>query len=266
MIIFESMKIEFNKYHGAGNDFILLDNRGKEYSNLSSSQLRQICNRYFGIGADGVIRIDSHDQFDFEMVYFNSDGNLSSFCGNGGRCVVAFARRLGIIERQTQFLAADGLHTAQEIRLGEIRIGMKPVRDLQSSNEFVLMDTGSPHYVQKVENCHLLDVKREGAAIRYSEPYTPQGINVNFVQKESQNRFKIRTYERGVEDETLACGTGAVAAALAMHFKGETIQNSIEMETLGGLLKVDFKSMGTGYTDIYLQGPATYVFSGIFER
>ncbi|MEK9613998.1 MAG: diaminopimelate epimerase [Flavobacteriaceae bacterium] len=259
------MKIEFDKYHGAGNDFILLDNRSNAYSNLTTRQLHHLCDRYFGIGADGVIRIDSHDQLDFEMVYFNSDGNLSSFCGNGGRCVVAFARRLGIIGSQTQFLAFDGLHAAQEINPGEIRIGMQAVCDLQSSKEFVLMDTGSPHYIQKVENCDLVDVKKEGSALRYSEPYAPDGINVNFVQKVSQNRFKIRTYERGVEDETLACGTGAVAAALAMYFTGETDQYSIEMEALGGLLNVEFKPKDKGFSDIYLQGSASHVYSGIIE-
>ncbi len=257
------MKISFDKYQGAGNDFIMLDNRSGVYSSLSQLQLKKLCDRNYGIGADGVILVETTTEADFEMLYYNSDGNPSSLCGNGSRCTVAFANRYQIIGTKTTFKAIDGLHEAQLLSPSQVRLHMQDVLQLDLQKEAVVLDTGSPHYVQLVEDLSLMDVKKEGADIRYSDTYAAAGINVNFIEKISHTRFAIRTYERGVENETLACGTGAVAGALAMHHFGETkgVQQ-VEMITLGGVLKVEFDFHDDQYNKIYLEGPATFVFSG----
>ena len=257
------MEIHFDKYQGAGNDFILLDNREGKFTNLTMEQRKSLCNRYMGIGADGLILLENADDADFEMIYFNSDGNLSTLCGNGGRCAVAFAHQKKVIGEETLFKAIDGFHRAQLVSSEVVRLEMKEVRDFTSYQEAVITNTGSPHYVQLVKEAAIIDIQKEGATIRYSEAFAPEGINVNFVEKKSDQYFVIRTYERGVENETLACGTGAVAAALVLHFLGETGgATQVELQALGGILKVDFEVNQQTYQNIHLQGPATFVFSG----
>lgn len=257
------MKISFDKYEGAGNDFIMLDNRSGQYSSLRPQQLRNLCDRNYGIGADGVILVSATPDADFEMHYYNSDGNPSSLCGNGGRCTVAFANRYEMIGDKTRFKAIDGLHEAKLLSPSLVRLHMQDVSQLDMQNGAVVLDTGSPHYVQLVDTLSSLAIKKEGAKIRYSEAYRAAGINVNFLQKQENTSFAIRTYERGVENETLACGTGAVAGALAMHHLGETAgARQVEMHALGGSLKVEFDFHDGHYSQIYLEGAATFVFSG----
>ena len=257
------MEIQFDKYQGAGNDFIIMDNRSGKYSSITASQFEKLCNRFKGIGADGVILIESHDSLDFEMRYFNSDGNLSSMCGNGGRCAVAFAFRHNIINAETTFMAVDGVHEANLISENEVRLKMQDVEGLTKIGNAVVVDTGSPHFVLLLDDIQSIDVKKEGAAIRYSEAFKEKGINVNFIEMQSAKTFAIRTYERGVENETLACGTGAVAAALTMHYLGNSKKDTqLVMKARGGDLIIDFELSMQGYKNIYLQGPSTFVFSG----
>ena len=257
------MEIHFDKYQGAGNDFILLDNREGNYTNLTMEQRKSLCNRNMGIGADGLILIVNSTEADFEMRYFNSDGNLSTLCGNGGRCAVAFAHQRKIIGEETRFKAVDGIHKAQLISSDLVRLEMKAVHSFTTYDAAVVTDTGSPHYVKLVKEAATIDVQKEGAAIRYSKDFAPEGINVNFVEKKSEQRFVIRTYERGVENETLACGTGAVAAALVLHFLGETGgATEVELQASGGVLNVDFQLNQRTYQNVHLQGPATFIFSG----
>ena len=257
------MEVIFDKYQGAGNDFIIMDNRDEKYSCLKSSQLKFLCDRNIGIGANGVILIHYTSGADFEMHYFNSDGNPSTLCGNGGRCAVAFAKRHQMIKSQTQFKAIDGLHEAEIVSKHNVRLKMNDVKKFINHKNGILIDTGSPHYIQLVENISILNIKKEGAEIRYSDPFLPNGINVNFLEKQNNSHFSIRTYERGVEDETLACGTGAVAGALAMHHLGKTKGlTKIKLEAIGGMLIVDFAVSEIGYKNILLEGPATFVYSG----
>tara|TARA_A100001011_G_scaffold400878_1_gene520463 strand:+ start:17042 stop:17827 length:786 start_codon:yes stop_codon:yes gene_type:complete len=257
------MKVTFDKYQGAGNDFIIIDNRDKKYSSLKTLQLKSLCDRYMGIGANGIIFIQSASDADFEMHYFNSDGNPSTLCGNGGRCAVAFANRHQIIKSEAQFRAIDGLHEAKIVSNENVLLKMNNVKELINHEDGILVDTGSPHYIELVENISILNIKKEGAEIRYSVPFLPNGVNVNFLEKKSNSHFSIRTYERGVEDETLACGTGAVAGALAMHHLGKTKGlTKIKLEAIGGTLIVDFAFSEMGYENIQLEGPATFTYSG----
>lgn len=260
------MDIKFEKFQGAGNDFILLDNRNAIYSNLTFEQIKTICNRHTGIGADGLILLDYSNDSDFEMRYFNSDGNASSLCGNGSRCVVAYAYKLGIIGNYTQFKAIDGYHNAQLISNNEVRLKMNNISRIMHFDKAIVLDTGSPHYIELHDDISNLNIKKLGSEIRNSKPFNPEGINVNFIQKESNQKFLIRTFERGVEDETLACGTGAVAAAVGMHHLGETEgETKIELQALGGMLIVDFIYKNKSYENIHLQGPANFVFSGTLK-
>ena len=259
------MKIAFEKYQGAGNDFVIIDNRESTYIKISTKHIKTLCDRNFGVGADGLIMINSSDTVDFEMQYYNSDGQQSSMCGNGGRCAVAFAKHKNIIEDTTTFSAIDGLHNAMVNSNETVTLNMVDVSSFSRDKNAVITDTGSPHYVLKVSNVAVIDVFKEGAAVRNSETYSPDGLNVNFVQSIGSAQYKIRTYERGVENETLACGTGAVAAALVMHYTNETTATQIEMKALGGDLVIDFKVNKNKYTDIRLTGPAKAVFSGIFH-
>lgn len=259
------MNIEFEKFQGAGNDFVIVDNRDGLFSNLSKAQIAIICDRNFGIGADGFIMITASKEVDFEMHYYNSDGQLSSMCGNGGRCAVAFAHKKKIIGNKTTFEAIDGLHEAQVNSDLSITLKMSDVLFFIEDENATILNTGSPHYVQQVEDAANIDVVKEGATIRYSNAYAPEGINVNFVEFLSADRFKIRTYERGVENETLACGTGAVAAALAMHHNKKTEANRLIMEALGGELIIDFIVNGDAYSNIRLTGPAQEVFTGMLK-
>lgn len=255
------MKQTFYKYQGTGNDFVMIDNRQLLFDKKDAKHIGFLCNRRFGIGADGLILLENHNTLDFKMVYFNADGNESSMCGNGGRCIVAFAKFLGIIEDKTTFEAIDGLHHAV-IEGDLVKLQMQDVALLEKHDSHVYLNTGSPHHVQMETNLPELNVKEVGAKIRYGEPYNPSGSNVNFVSKVSDSIFSVRTYERGVEDETLSCGTGVTAVALAMNHVGETDKNQITLLVEGGELQVSFENDGEGYKNIWLIGPAIQVFKG----
>lgn len=222
-----------------------------------------MCDRHFGIGADGLILIEEDQEADFNMVYYNADGGEGSLCGNGARCAVAFAQFLGLIENIAEFRASDGLHSAT-ITDNTIRLAMHNVDEIREKPDYYYLDTGSPHHVQLVDDLAALDVKKEGARLRYGL-YGVKGSNINFVQHKGKDKFVVRTYERGVEDETYSCGTGVTAVALAMHKSGKTSGDKVAISTRGGELTVGYVPMASGYRDIFLEGPATFVFKGIFE-
>jgi diaminopimelate epimerase len=259
------MQLTFYKYQGTGNDFIMIDNRLNIFPKENTQFIEQLCDRRFGIGADGLILLENHTTYDFKMVYFNSDGNESSMCGNGGRCLVAFAKQLGIIEATAEFEAVDGYHYAKIIEDELISLQMKDVDRIAVHQDYSFLNTGSPHHVQLVSDLKNLDVKTEGAKIRYSDLYGNAGSNINFVHQLENGIFAVRTYERGVEDETLSCGTGATAVAIAMHHVGKTKSNSIDLQVEGGKLSVQFKENNGVYSDVFLVGPATFVFEGMIE-
>ncbi|MEP5254767.1 MAG: diaminopimelate epimerase [Winogradskyella arenosi] len=253
----------FYKYQGTGNDFVIVDNRLQIIDKNNTKQIAQLCDRRFGIGADGFILLENDENVDFKMVYYNADGNESSMCGNGGRCIVAFAKFLGLIDNETEFIAIDGLHKAK-FENGLVHLQMQDVSDVETYDTHLFLDTGSPHHVTLVPELKALEVKTTGAEIRYGAPYYDAGTNVNFVDQIDDDHFAVRTYERGVEDETLSCGTGVTAVALAMHHSGKTKAQEVRLETEGGPLKVSFKSGAEGYNDIWLVGPAQQVFKGEF--
>ncbi len=256
-------KIPFYKYHGAGNDFIVIDNRDLLFPYKSSpSVIEKWCDRHFGIGADGLILIEKKEGYDFEMVYYNSDGHLGSMCGNGGRCAVAFAHFLGIIRDRCTFLAADGPHQAEVATPLWIRLEMKTVNEVEKGDHYYFLDTGSPHYVTFVEDIEQLDIVSEGRKIRYNDRFKEKGTNVNFVQP-LEKGIKIATYERGVENETLACGTGVTAAAMAYYLLQEAKPDGpIPVKAKGGNLSVEFIASDDGFSEVWLNGPAELVFSG----
>lgn len=257
------MNLHFFKYQGTGNDFIMIDNRGKSQLQESSPELiRHLCDRHFGIGADGLILLEEHPSGGYEMVYFNSDGNRSTMCGNGGRCFVAFARQLNLITAgdHFHFMAADGPHEAYFRPDGWVSLLMADVSAIESGEDYYFMNTGSPHYVKFVENIDQIDVVKEGRAIRYNDRFKEQGTNVNFAQVIG-DILHVVTYERGVEDETLSCGTGVTAAALAWYFR-DGILPPARIFTKGGELEVMFNFMRDYIVDITLSGPATFVFQG----
>lgn len=256
------MQVNFHKYQGTGNDFIMIDNRHDVFPKNNTNLVESLCDRRFGIGADGLILLENDNETDFRMVYYNSDGNQSSMCGNGGRCLVAFAKSLGIIENKTTFIATDGLHHATISENGIVSLQMKDVDEVRIEDSYVFLDTGSPHHVQLVEDLEHFDVKAKGAAIRYGALYGKPGSNVNFVSQRSTDTFSLRTYERGVEDETLSCGTGATAVAIAMKALGKTEADKINLNVEGGKLEVSFTSTKGKYVDVFLKGPATFVFEG----
>tara|TARA_R110001583_G_scaffold61097_2_gene180978 strand:- start:3800 stop:4573 length:774 start_codon:yes stop_codon:yes gene_type:complete len=253
------MQQTFYKYQGTGNDFVMIDNRQELFNKNNTERIAFLCDRRFGIGADGLILLENHDEFDFKMGYYNSDGNESSMCGNGGRCIVAFAKKLGIINDKATFEAIDGLHHAK-IEDDVVKLQMKDVDIIEKFDNHVFLNTGSPHHVQFEDSIEDFDIKTKGSKIRYGAPYNETGSNVNFVKKISDAIFAIRTYERGVEDETLSCGTGVTATALAMNYLGETKQNMVTLKTQGGDLKVSFERNGDSYHNVWLIGPATFVF------
>jgi len=257
------MKITFYKYQGTGNDFVMIDNRQNLFPKNDTKLIEKLCHRRFGVGADGLILLENDNSTDFKMVYYNSDGNESSMCGNGGRCIVAFAKSLKVInDNETDFIATDGLHHASLLENGIISLQMKDVDEVKIANDYVFLNTGSPHHVMMVEDLQHYDVKTNGAKIRHSDLYGNAGSNVNFVKQYSDNHFALRTYERGVEDETLSCGTGATAAAIAMHAIGKTTSHHIKLDVEGGKLEVSFVKEETSYTNVFLKGPATFVFEG----
>lgn len=258
------MSIHFYKYQGAGNDFVLIDNRNYVFDKKDTNLINRLCDRRFGIGADGLILLESDKNSDFAMVYFNSDGNQSTMCGNGGRCIVAFAKKLGIIDNETTFSAVDGLHYAT-IKDELVALQMTDVRKIDTHDNYTFLDTGSPHHIEMVKDLVNYDVFTNGASIRNSDLYGIAGSNINFVEKVNQAEFDLRTYERGVEDETFACGTGATATAIAMHNTGESSANSIKLNVKGGELHVSFVEKNGMYSQIFLTGPAAFVFKGEIE-
>lgn len=259
------MEQTFYKYHGTGNDFIMVDNRTDVFPKNNTKLIKHLCDRRFGIGADGLILLENDPNADFRMVYYNSDGNESTMCGNGGRCLVAFAKRLGIIENDAHFIAVDGPHHASVTKDNLISLQMKDVNNVTIYEDYVYLDTGSPHHVEMVDDLATIDVKKIGAAIRYSGSYGVKGSNVNFVDQEETDKFSVRTYERGVEDETLSCGTGVTAVAIAMKVLGKTDADVIKLITPGGQLEVSFLQDGKQFKEVFLTGPATFVFKGTIE-
>jgi len=253
----------FYKYQGAGNDFIIFDNRNGTFERNNVDLVRHLCDRRFGIGADGLMLLQDKEAYDFEMVYFNADGNEGSMCGNGGRCIVAFAQDQGIIGSEADFLAADGAHYARmHNTIGWISLKMADVTDIKMDGEVYLLDTGSPHYVKSVTGLAAYPVVEAGKQIRYSDAFRKNGINVNFVEPEGEGYY-VRTYERGVEDETLACGTGATAVALAMARHNRVVgRKETPIRVAGGRLTIRFNGAGGHFTDVYLEGPAEFVFKG----
>jgi len=258
------MSFTFYKYQGTGNDFILIDNRSLEFPKTDFKFVAKLCDRKFGIGADGLILLENHPEYDFQMVYYNSDGNLSSMCGNGGRCLVRFAEFLEIIKEEAQFMAVDGLHYAS-FNDEVVSLGMNDVSEVKNNDSYVFLNTGSPHHVQVVDDVSHFPVFAEGRRIR-NEVYGKEGSNVNFVTLSGPNVFKVRTYERGVEDETLSCGTGVTAVAIAMYDLGLADINKVILETPGGVLTVTFNKSQSGYSNVYLIGPAQQVFEGVWSQ
>jgi len=259
------MQLEFYKYQGAGNDFVMIDNRSGFFPKDNTQLIAHLCDRRFGIGGDGLILLENDSDTDFKMVYYNSDGNQSSMCGNGGRCLVAFAKDLNVIENQTTFIATDGLHHASFEDNGVVSLQMIDVPTITIKNDHTFLNTGSPHHVQMVEDLENYNIKEEGAAIRYGELYGAAGSNINFVKKIDDTTFRLRTYERGVEDETLACGTGATAVAIAMNATGQTAATTVNVNVEGGKLVVSFDKNPNGFTNVFLKGPAEFVFKGTIE-
>jgi diaminopimelate epimerase len=259
------MELEFYKYQGTGNDFVMIDNRSNTFPKENTQLVAHLCDRRFGIGADGLILLDTDATTDFRMVYYNSDGNLSSMCGNGGRCLVAFAKKLNVIQNETTFMATDGLHYATVGADGIVSLQMIDVAEIKNTQDYSFLNTGSPHHVQIVEDLQHFNVKENGAAIRYGNLYGQAGSNINFVKKIDETTFSLRTYERGVEDETLACGTGATAVAIAMNATGQTNSNEINLNVEGGKLAVSFDIEDGKYTNVFLKGPAEFVFKGTIQ-
>jgi len=259
------MKILFSKYQGTGNDFIVIDNRNRLYDNLSNDQVKQLCDRRFGIGADGLMLLNNHEGYDFEMKYYNADGRESSMCGNGGRCLVKFASDIGIIKSEYKFIAIDGQHRASINTDGTVSLKMNDVSQVKFDHGNYILNTGSPHFVMPSTDVMHMDVVKRGRDIRYNNEFKKEGINVNFVeQSDEPGNIIVRTYERGVEDETYSCGTGVTASALVFAHNDNGF-NRVEVQTKGGHLSVDFEKLGDEFRNIWLVGPAEKVFDGSLE-
>lgn len=258
--------MQFFKYQGTGNDFIMIDQRETQYlTRADVDVIERLCDRRFGIGADGLILLQNREGYDFEMIYFNADGRESSMCGNGGRCIVAFAKQLQIIENQALFLAIDGEHEAIVRPGGWVELKMTDVKSVENGGDFYYLNTGSPHYVTFVDNVNKVNVFEQGRAIRYNDRFKGEGTNVNFVEVIDNQGIIVATYERGVEGETLSCGTGVTAAAIAYYLNyNKTITSSIPIQVKGGKLEVHFEPENQGFTNIWLCGPAEMVFEGTF--
>lgn len=254
------MDKNFYKYQGTGNDFIIFDNRTLFFPKRNNELISTLCNRHFGIGADGLILLENDKNSDFKMVYFNADGNESTMCGNGGRCIVAFAEKLHLFDKKTSFLAIDGLHHAT-IDAGSVSLQMIDVSEVHISEHSIFVNTGSPHHIEIVDDLEHFPVIDKARRIIKSK-YSTEGCNINFVEQLNDNTFKVRTYERGVEDETLACGTGVTAVAIAMHKINKTNSNHIKLSVLGGSLEVKFIAEHDRYANVVLSGPTQFVFKG----
>ena len=257
------MTLSFSKYHGTGNDFIIIDNRLIQWK-PTLEQVSFLCDRHFGIGADGLMLLSDKAGFDFAMTYYNSDGNESTMCGNGGRCMTAFAKTLGLVDTSAHFWAIDGAHDAAIIDNtagSSYRLRMKDTEIGHLFDDGIFIDTGSPHFVQFVDDAAATDVFGLGKKSRNDPRFAPGGSNVNFVEVLAEGLF-VRTFERGVEDETLSCGTGVTASALAHAFKNPANPGLYTIKTLGGTLIVSFKQNGERFTDVWLEGPAKFVYRG----
>ncbi len=256
------MIVDFYKFQGTGNDFIMIDDRGKEFDMEDSSLIKSLCERRFGIGSDGLILLQNHQEYDFEMVFFNSTGERSTFCGNGGRCILAFAHLLGIFKKDSKFMAYDGVHEGS-IDENIVSLKMANVEEVVVREDSVVLNTGSPHLVKLVDSVKTVNVLNKGRKLRFSKDFGDYGVNVNFA--EVNERIFIRTYERGDEMESLSCGTGSVATAIALYEIGKTDDKEINIHTTGGELKVCFDHDGEKYINIWLSGEASMVYSGEFE-
>ena len=259
------MKIDFFKYQGTGNDFVILENRDNKYDNLTDNQIRKICNRRFGVGADGLMLLWNDEVYDFKMVYFNADGNESTMCGNGGRCLVKFAKNHGMYKITYRFTAKDGMHEAEIDMHDIVRLKMNDVNEVELHPSYAILNTGSPHFVKFSSNVEDIDVVTTGREIRNSSRFEKEGINVNFVVATDEDQIFVRTYERGVEDETLSCGTGVTAAALVTAHNARGF-NRVEVKTRGGNLSVEYNKVDDDhFENIWLCGPAEFVYSGTIE-
>ena len=261
-IYFYSMIFDFYKYQGTGNDFIIIDDRELNFDINNNKLIASLCERRWGIGADGLILLRNNREYDFEMIYFNSDGLQSSMCGNGGRCIVDFARILGIVKNKANFLAIDGIHQAKFLE-DEISLKMKDVTEIKKIEKDFLIDTGSPHYIKMIDNLETLNIEKEARIIRCSPLFEEEGVNVNFVSNNSN--INVRTYERGVEAETLSCGTGSIAVAIAMYYDKLTHESIVNINTKGGILNVCFEEFNGVFRNIWLSGPVNMIYSGEFD-
>lgn len=257
------MNISFSKYQGTGNDFVILDNRKGEYNTLEKGDIQFLCDRRFGIGADGLMLLNTLEGYHFEMKYYNSDGGESTMCGNGGRCLVKFAYDLGLVQTEYRFLAIDGPHEASLSLEGIVSLKMQNVEQIHQKDGAYILDTGSPHYVAIKDDVANIDVVQKGKAIRYSPAFAQNGINVNFVQQ-GHDYITVRTYERGVEAETFSCGTGVTAAAIVCHHNDNGF-NHVRIKTKGGMLTVEYDKLEHRYENVWLSGPAVKVFEGTID-
>ena len=255
------MKIKFQKYESAGNDFVLIDDRENIYD-LTTDKIKKICNRNFGVGSDGLIVLKKSSIADVKMFYYNSDGHPSTLCGNGTRCLFSFSLNLGIIKKNAKIETSAGIYKATISNRNLVSLKMKNIDEINLFDNKAYLNSGSPHHVEMIKNLNKISVKELGSSIRFSNMYSPDGANVNFCSKINDKKFKIRTYERGVEAETLSCGTGATAVAIAVHAMGLTSQSEIIIQTRGGELIISFETSETGYKNIYLEGPTRFVFKG----
>jgi len=251
--------MKFYKYHGTGNDFIMIDSYHEKIG-LSKNKIQELCSRRFGIGSDGLMLLKKHPEYDFEMDYYNPDGSGATFCGNGARCIVAFAQKLGIITNKTEFLASDGVHKAF-INNDIVKLEMKNIDSFLQKEDYTFMDTGSPHVVLFCENLDNFDVQKVGSEIRYKSDFEPIGTNVNFVEQKN-NFIQVRTYEKGVENETFSCGTGVVASALSFAIINNNTNNFVNVKTKGGELNVYFNKNKHKFSNVWLEGAAAFVFEG----
>ena len=255
------MKIKFEKYESGGNDFVLIDDRNNLYD-LNSDKIKTICDRNFGIGSDGLIILKKSKIADFKMIYYNSNGQTSSLCGNGTRCLFSFSLSLGINKKIAKIETSEGIYTATISNRNLVSLKMKNIYNIHLFDNKAYLNSGSPHHVEMIGDLNKISVKNLGSSIRFSNRYSPDGTNVNFFNKINDKKFEIRTYERGVEDETLSCGTGATAVAIAAHAMRLTNQSEIIIKTKGGELIISFETSKKGYKNIYLEGPTRFVFKG----
>lgn len=258
------MKIIFNKYEGAGNDFVIIKNSPSLVDHSDTLLIKKLCDRHFGIGADGLMLIEEYEGFDFRMYYFNSDGSPGAMCGNGARCSAHFTMRHMTGFRDLTFMADDGRHTAKPAVDGKVEISITDVSNIRYAPDGILVNTGVPHLVVFTEDNSKTDMVSFGRALRWSPAYAPEGVNVNLVSL-FNGKLHVRTYERGVEDETLACGTGITASAIAAAYTGKIVTCETDVVARGGTVSVRFQLQDKSARNIFLTGPATFVFSGEIE-